>query len=232
MTTDQDTPDAPTPEETADMQRAAQGYVTEVERWLAMLIEFADSKLRGDPDWAVFQRVIEMIPLTGGKDIKNPGKVFDILAFQKNARRNPARPDAFRYLANGKPVVLHAACAEQRGLTDRREILFKQAGDRVYRIGPAFQGERCADCEAPREMPRMFNEEQVRQLLWIIGLHTNLTALAQASQALNGEIDGGEYGPQLDELMKIARGTWVNAGPYGVGSEDDANLDIAVRAIW
>jgi len=78
---------------------------------------------------------------------------------------------------------------------------------------------------------RTFTETQVRRLLYVIGMHIPLNALGSCYDRLNDVITAG-HTKSIEDLMKIARGTWCDAGPYAVGSKDDPNCDLPRGPLW
>lgn len=78
---------------------------------------------------------------------------------------------------------------------------------------------------------RMFSEREVRQLLWLIGYLLPLNLLGRVYDRLDKFIRAGEHS-EIAPLMRVARGTWQNAGDYGVGSDDDQNCDPPSGSIW
>lgn len=78
---------------------------------------------------------------------------------------------------------------------------------------------------------RMFSEREVRQLLWLIGYLLPLNRLGDCYDRLGKYIRAGEHS-EIAPLMRIARGTWQNAGAYGVGNEADQDCDTPSGSIW
>lgn len=78
---------------------------------------------------------------------------------------------------------------------------------------------------------RTFTETEVRRLLYVIGLLTPLGVLGDIYDTLDDVIKTG-HTKSIESLIRIARGTWCNAGPYGVGSPDDENCDTPKRPLW
>lgn len=212
----------PTPE---DMRAAAQGYLTEQERWQTMILDFCQGKLADDPDWQTLDKLARTLHLDSARANLPPGKIFQIIARSRYGRETPEREDAMRFLTGrGVPVVLHLECARLR-LMDSRSLTD---------IGVAYTGELCEDCEKPLAQEpeeRVFSETQVRQLLYVIGLHTPIAALEHCFETLEAVILAG-YTDQVAELLMIARGTWHDAGPYSVGGPDASNMDLPTRDIW
>ncbi len=78
---------------------------------------------------------------------------------------------------------------------------------------------------------RTFTEQEVRQLLWLIGSLIPLNTLGDIYDRLEQWVKT-DYAPDVTPLMRLARGTWNNAGAYGVGGPNDAACDLPKRDIW
>jgi hypothetical protein len=62
-----------------DMQRAAYGYMTELERWTMLLIYFMEAKLASDPDFIVLSRLIRTLHLDMARGHVWPDAIFEII---------------------------------------------------------------------------------------------------------------------------------------------------------
>lgn len=82
-----------------------------------------------------------------------------------------------------------------------------------------------------KSQERTFAETEVRQLIYVIGLHLPLNKLGDLYDKFDDLIENGRN-PSITPLMRIARGTWADAGSYGVGGPDDENCDRPTQPLW
>lgn len=66
-----------------DMNRAAYGYLTEIEQWMMMLIHFLEAKLKHDPDYQVLADLIRMLHLDLARSRVPASKVFELIAHNR-----------------------------------------------------------------------------------------------------------------------------------------------------
>ena len=66
-----------------DMNRAAYGYLTEIEQWMMMLIHFLEAKLAHDSDYQVLADLIRVLHLDLARSRVPAGKVFELIAHNR-----------------------------------------------------------------------------------------------------------------------------------------------------